>query len=150
MRSYLDIQVRKAKGEVGRGAEGVVLVVARQDPNQLQHAPWATLLAHQRLESTISQMSYEELCRQFNGRSHPDMPHRSKLPYLPTKVFQSPGASSSSREQAETRCPICLDDFKEGQIVRMLPHCGHCFCIGCVDQWLLDHSRSCPTCRSDI
>jgi len=121
-----------------------------QDADQLQEAPWATLLAHQRLESTISQMSYEELCRQFNGQSSTEPSVRDIVKALPCKAFQHPSACSSTTERAETHCPICLDDFREGQSVKVLPQCGHCYCVGCVDQWLLSHSRSCPTCRCDV
>ncbi|KAK9054877.1 hypothetical protein SSX86_025956 [Deinandra increscens subsp. villosa] len=44
-------------------------------------------------------------------------------------------------------CSICLEDFVDGQNVRVLPHCGHEFHVRCVDKWFESHS-SCPNCRN--
>ncbi|KAJ0715814.1 putative transcription factor C2H2 family [Helianthus annuus] len=46
-----------------------------------------------------------------------------------------------------TECTICLEDFVDGQNVRVLPHCSHEFHVGCIDKWFESHS-SCPNCRS--
>ncbi|KAL7587730.1 hypothetical protein Lser_V15G39594 [Lactuca serriola] len=46
-----------------------------------------------------------------------------------------------------TECTICLEDFVDGQNVRVLPHCSHEFHVGCIDKWFESHS-SCPNCRN--
>lgn len=46
-------------------------------------------------------------------------------------------------------CPICFDDFQDGQILRILP-CKHRFHALCVDPWLLNSSTHCPMCRVDL
>ena len=47
-------------------------------------------------------------------------------------------------------CVVCLENYKCGEIVKMLP-CGHCFHKDCIDCWLLqscDHNnKKCPVCR---
>ncbi|KZV41935.1 RING/U-box superfamily protein [Dorcoceras hygrometricum] len=48
-----------------------------------------------------------------------------------------------------TDCPICLGDFLDGEKIRVLPKCHHCFHVRCVDVWLASHS-SCPTCRQCV
>ncbi|GJV73134.1 ribonuclease H-like domain-containing protein [Tanacetum coccineum] len=48
-----------------------------------------------------------------------------------------------------TECTICLDDFVDGQNVRVLPHCRHEFHVGCIDKWFVSHS-SCPNCRNSL
>ena len=53
------------------------------------------------------------------------------------------------RSMVETRCAICLNDFKPNRRVRRLP-CGHLFCSVCVAQWLVNQAHTCPTCRSDV
>ncbi|KAJ8403848.1 hypothetical protein AAFF_G00347160 [Aldrovandia affinis] len=45
-------------------------------------------------------------------------------------------------------CAICLEDFLEGQDLRIVP-CAHEFHKECVDPWLLQH-RTCPLCMHNI
>ncbi|KAI3929857.1 hypothetical protein MKW98_004011 [Papaver atlanticum] len=44
-------------------------------------------------------------------------------------------------------CSICLADYNNTDIIRLLPDCGHLFHQKCVDPWLLQHP-TCPICRS--
>ncbi|GLJ39043.1 hypothetical protein SUGI_0795970 [Cryptomeria japonica] len=46
-------------------------------------------------------------------------------------------------------CPICLAEFAEGEILRVLPKCRHSYHKDCVDRWLVSHS-SCPSCRHSL
>lgn len=46
-----------------------------------------------------------------------------------------------------TECTICLEEFVDGQNVRVLPQCSHEFHVGCIDKWFESHS-SCPNCRN--
>lgn len=48
-----------------------------------------------------------------------------------------------------TDCSICLGEFREGAMLRLLPKCSHAFHIPCIDTWL--RSRvNCPLCRAPI
>ncbi|XAR50938.1 hypothetical protein NMG60_11005406 [Bertholletia excelsa] len=47
----------------------------------------------------------------------------------------------------EGMCAVCLGEFVEGEELRVLPGCTHCFHVSCVDTWLRSHS-SCPLCRA--
>lgn len=44
-------------------------------------------------------------------------------------------------------CSICLQDYKDTDMLRLLPECGHLFHLSCVDPWLKLHS-TCPICRN--
>ncbi|CAN6248860.1 unnamed protein product [Urochloa humidicola] len=46
-------------------------------------------------------------------------------------------------------CPVCLGEFHDGELVRLLPKCGHAFHVPCIDTWLRAHVN-CPLCRSDV
>ncbi|KAK7320380.1 hypothetical protein VNO77_29799 [Canavalia gladiata] len=48
-----------------------------------------------------------------------------------------------------TCCSICFQDFEEGELVRILPKCGHLFHLKCIDKWLVQQG-SCPTCRNYV
>ncbi|KAH9326291.1 hypothetical protein KI387_006469, partial [Taxus chinensis] len=48
-----------------------------------------------------------------------------------------------------TECSVCLTEFGEGELVRLLPKCRHAFHISCIGMWLNTH-RTCPLCRADI
>jgi hypothetical protein len=43
-------------------------------------------------------------------------------------------------------CPICLEDFEEGDQLRGLS-CGHYFHLPCVDPWLTTKNAVCPMCK---
>ncbi|KAF8754841.1 hypothetical protein HU200_011378 [Digitaria exilis] len=71
---------------------------------------------------------------------------------LPTFTYHSPspGRGSATAKtppaMAADCCAVCLDELREGALVRMLPSCKHYFHAGCVDVWLLSHA-TCPVCR---
>lgn len=48
-----------------------------------------------------------------------------------------------------SECPICLEEFVDGEKIRVLPKCYHGFHVTCIDKWLLSHS-SCPNCRHSL
>lgn len=44
-------------------------------------------------------------------------------------------------------CSICLCEYRDSEMLRMLPDCRHCFHVMCVDAWL-KLNASCPVCRN--
>ncbi|KAJ4869942.1 RING-H2 finger protein ATL66 [Raphanus sativus] len=52
-------------------------------------------------------------------------------------------------EEEERECCICLGGLEEGEKVKVLPLCRHCYHCECVDRWLMAES-SCPLCRVSI
>ncbi|KAL6569565.1 hypothetical protein OROMI_014079 [Orobanche minor] len=53
----------------------------------------------------------------------------------------------NGREANDAVCSICLCEYREPEMLRMLPDCRHCFHVMCVDAWL-KLNASCPVCRS--
>lgn len=50
---------------------------------------------------------------------------------------------------ADEGCPVCLAEFRDGELLRLLPKCGHAFHLPCIDTWLRSHVN-CPICRAPI
>ncbi|CAA2956356.1 Hypothetical predicted protein [Olea europaea subsp. europaea] len=44
-------------------------------------------------------------------------------------------------------CTICLSEFEDSEIVRIIPYCKHMYHPKCIDRWLSLHV-TCPLCRS--
>ncbi|KFK38493.1 hypothetical protein AALP_AA3G120400 [Arabis alpina] len=56
---------------------------------------------------------------------------------------------ATEEEEEERECCICLGGFEEGEKMKVLPTCHHCYHCECVDRWLKTES-SCPLCRVSI
>ncbi|XP_022747847.1 RING-H2 finger protein ATL70-like [Durio zibethinus] len=64
-----------------------------------------------------------------------------KLLYSQAKLYKVDSLSSASS------CSICLGEYKDTDMLRLLPDCGHSFHLQCVDSWLRLHP-TCPICRN--
>ncbi|XP_030941639.1 putative RING-H2 finger protein ATL71 [Quercus lobata] len=60
-----------------------------------------------------------------------------KLIYAQAKLHKDKANSTTSC------CSICLADYKDTDVLRDLPDCGHLFHLECVDSWLKLHA-TCP------
>lgn len=70
-------------------------------------------------------------------------------PYLiasfPVKKYGDEFFSSSEYSQ----CTVCLSEYHDADLLRILPYCGHFFHMTCIDMWLQQHS-TCPVCRISL
>ncbi|XP_062231949.1 RING-H2 finger protein ATL67-like [Phragmites australis] len=58
-----------------------------------------------------------------------------------------PFSRAAAGADAEAACSICLSEYREGEMLRVMPECRHRFHLACLDAWLR-RSASCPVCRS--
>ncbi|KAK3194895.1 hypothetical protein Dsin_026205 [Dipteronia sinensis] len=61
---------------------------------------------------------------------------------IPTMKFNYEAFSSVE----DTQCSICLGEYQEKEVLRIMPKCGHNFHLCCIDVWLRKQS-TCPVCR---
>ncbi|KAG2284890.1 hypothetical protein Bca4012_034645 [Brassica carinata] len=62
-----------------------------------------------------------------------------------TSVASSDGFAGGGG--GDTSCSICLCEYKEAEMLRMMPECKHYFHLCCLDAWL-KLNGSCPVCRN--
>lgn len=63
------------------------------------------------------------------------------------KLLYSQAKPHKGDDPIASGCSICLSDYKETDVLRLLPDCGHIFHLKCIDPWLMLHP-TCPICRS--
>ncbi|KAG6574779.1 RING-H2 finger protein ATL52, partial [Cucurbita argyrosperma subsp. argyrosperma] len=61
---------------------------------------------------------------------------------IPTMKFNREAFNSVE----DAQCSICLGEYEEKEVLRMMPKCGHRFHRSCIDVWLRKQS-TCPICR---
>lgn len=73
---------------------------------------------------------------------------RHVLTRLPTRLFTSTAALLPISPDDAPACAVCLEDFKDGEELRVLP-CKHELHRSCVDPWL-EVNHTCPLCKANI
>ncbi|XVF41381.1 hypothetical protein PTKIN_Ptkin01aG0275900 [Pterospermum kingtungense] len=46
-------------------------------------------------------------------------------------------------------CCVCLNEAEDGERLRRLPRCKHCFHVDCIDAWF-QYRSTCPLCRNEV
>ncbi|KAI4341763.1 hypothetical protein MLD38_026447 [Melastoma candidum] len=66
---------------------------------------------------------------------------------MPTFQFSSSG--QVTYHQCSHGCMVCLNEFREQDVLKLLPGCGHAFHFDCIDAWLQTNCN-CPVCRMSV
>lgn len=67
------------------------------------------------------------------------------IAYFPTITFHQ----DMFLPRQDAMCAVCLGEYKEEELLRILPQCGHTFHVNCIDAWLHQHA-TCPVCRMSL
>ncbi|KAJ3680663.1 hypothetical protein LUZ60_016941 [Juncus effusus] len=90
-----------------------------------------------------------------NGSDHPTAWHTLPSDGLEDSVIRKIAVwkykkgGDGDLEVTHGDCSVCLNEFLEGEDLRLLPKCMHAFHVQCIDTWLKSHSN-CPLCRASI
>lgn len=81
--------------------------------------------------------------------------HIPSTPEISTTTNNVTPSTSPNRNGTEyaiccTMCSICIDDFEEGESIRVLPKCRHCFHLECIKPWLTERQGCCPLCKTPV
>ncbi|XP_062190545.1 RING-H2 finger protein ATL70-like [Phragmites australis] len=69
------------------------------------------------------------------------------LEAFPAVAYAEARKAARGREAAQACCPVCLENYADSDVLRVLPDCGHPFHRECVDPWLRQRP-TCPVCRT--
>ncbi|KAI8010198.1 RING-H2 finger protein ATL2 [Camellia lanceoleosa] len=75
-------------------------------------------------------------------------PHRRGLERVVLKTLPT-FFYNSVVHPSPLECSVCLAEFGDNDLCRVLPKCNHCFHIDCVDMWFYSHTN-CPLCRTPV
>ncbi|XP_039126138.1 RING-H2 finger protein ATL67-like [Dioscorea cayenensis subsp. rotundata] len=77
-----------------------------------------------------------------NGGQHSPVPGLD-----PAAINSYPKFPFSAEKGGDVVCSICLCEYRDGEMLRMMPDCRHYFHLMCIDAWLRLNA-SCPVCRT--
>mmetsp|Transcript_6042 Transcript_6042/g.17867 ORF Transcript_6042/g.17867 Transcript_6042/m.17867 type:complete len:169 (+) Transcript_6042:1-507(+) len=132
--------------ELGLAPSATLSVLRSEDRGRVQSGGVETAF----LTGNIDNLSYEELQElqsrigDVSTRSRRAPPHIREA-RTRVRPYEVSGEAASGSIGAERRCPICLQDFEAGTLLRTL-WCSHSFHQACVDRWLAEQDE-CPVCR---
>ncbi|XP_006425458.2 RING-H2 finger protein ATL65 [Citrus clementina] len=117
----------------------------------------ATVIIYRSMYSIATPLPYKGCFNRSNQSPHGQQEcqdchrHREdKLAAIPVFAYGDVATglpTNSSTTFANKVCAICLDDYADTDVVRILPRCLHVFHKECIDKWLCVKSLQCPICR---
>ncbi|KAJ6432676.1 hypothetical protein OIU84_019839 [Salix udensis] len=113
----------------------------------------ATVQDYPRVQSLFrsrDQLTQDQILPQDSITGVQDLPgsfQNSIASLIPTCKYTDDIALVSKSE--DVACAVCLNEFRDGEEVKVLPECLHTFHVSCIDMWLFSHSN-CPLCRTDM
>jgi len=126
--------------ESGKAEEEPTIIV---DPITADNKKESTTVVRSTTEAAIIVDNNND---EEKGQAHQDQATNGESPET------SPTAEEGSEDLTTscTTCSICIDDFEEGERIRLLPKCKHAFHTDCLMPWLTERQGCCPLCKRSV
>ncbi|KAK8535945.1 hypothetical protein V6N13_104557 [Hibiscus sabdariffa] len=69
--------------------------------------------------------------------------------YYPPTTKAAAAAAAAGVAENVPYCCVCLYEAEEGERLRRLPGCNHCFHVDCINAWF-QYRPTCPLCRNEV
>jgi len=67
--------------------------------------------------------------------------------HIPRRMYNA--LLDKERQGFEDTCPVCFEEYKDGEELCILPQCNHAFHSRCINNWF-SISALCPMCRCNV
>ncbi|XP_028840759.1 E3 ubiquitin-protein ligase RNF43 isoform X2 [Denticeps clupeoides] len=145
-------------GLVNRNEEANVQIEIKFEPNKWQYDVGILLTVVFAVLAIVLIFAFRYRCKSNRTWDSVHQQTVRAISRLETRTYSSQGCSGSQRPRGARGsasssnsgpvCAICLEEFVDGQDLRVIS-CAHEFHKECVDPWLLQH-RTCPLCMHNI
>ncbi|XP_028976725.2 E3 ubiquitin-protein ligase RNF43 [Esox lucius] len=146
-------------GLVNRNEEAIIHIdIKREDPKLPHYDVGILLTIVLAILAIILIFAFRYRCKANRTWDSVHQQTMRAISRLETRTYTSQGCGGSHRHRggwgsnsssnSNPTCAICLEEFLDGQELRIIS-CGHEFHKECVDPWLLQH-RTCPLCMRNI
>ncbi|KAK2359434.1 RING/U-box superfamily protein [Trifolium repens] len=66
-------------------------------------------------------------------------------------IIRSLPPVKSFQDEKNMDCPVCMEEFKKGELIQPFRVCNHEFHVSCLFSWLHNQGKTtCPVCRQDL
>lgn len=95
---------------------------------------------------------YDEEANVYDSVENGEQHHSTsdiEIPEIKEEAIMTPVISSRKsyeNEMKESHCPICLDNYEDGDHIFYSQYCSHYFHKECIEEWL-EKNFECPCCR---
>ncbi|KAG4944239.1 hypothetical protein JHK85_048885 [Glycine max] len=139
----LDLKRRNSHNEERRESQTTQIVGIEYENTQSTLPTTPTHIVLERVRDQMEPYWHEEQLLSFVPRA--DIVRISMRALPPVTCFCDDGTTGSKHD-----CPICIEEFKNGELIQPFGVCVHEFHSSCINSWLLRGKTTCPERRDHL
>ncbi|KAG4931295.1 hypothetical protein JHK86_048256 [Glycine max] len=139
----LDLKRRNSHSEERKESQTTQIVGIEYENTQSTLPTTPTHIVLERVRDQMEPYWHEEQLLSFVPRAYIARISMRALP--PVTCFCDDETTGSKHD-----CPICIEEFKNGELIQPFGVCVHEFHSSCINSWLLSGKTTCPVCRKEL